>query len=504
MKYFPFIKKVNIKALVLGALVVFLSLIFLLTLKGNLGNPEPRHIEDDLRKRGEPFELSPERGRYALTQSLAEDGSVFLRKDIANYVTPDLGYIDGKFISLFSPGISLLATPLYLLGARFQAAQVTTFALPALFAIFNFLLIIKIAGYFNISLKSSVIAGLAFLFTTPAFAYSVSFYQHQTTTFLLLATAALLFSKRNLLKLTIATFLVGFSFWIDSQNPIFFIPLIVYAIYTSLKITTEEGISRVTFRLNHLFAVSGIILAIGGYSLYSFLVFNKPFQLSGTVGSVGSFNDKNEPVITETSKTKDPTRFFNTRAMVHGTATLTFNEDRGVIYYAPIMLLAFLGMKPMFENKRKKAAALLGTALFIFVLYTMWGDPYGGWAFGPRYMIPVFAFLSIFLAGALEAFGSNLKFKILLSILFIYGAAVNLLGALTTNQVPPKTEAIPLSLDWNYLLNWKLFVAGVTSSFFYKTFANSFVNLYTYAGIILGLILSLALGTIWFPKRKEN
>lgn len=496
--------KLNIRKLLVGLLMLFIISVFLLTLKGNSGNPSPFEIEDNLRKRGEPFELSPERGRYAQTQSLAEDHSFFLRKDIARYVTPDLGYIDGKFISLFSPGMSILAIPLYVIGAKFQIAQVVTFSLPVIFAILNFLLIIKISRKFNINLRSALIAGLAFLFATPAFAYSVSFYQHQTTTFLLLATTALLFSQRSLIKLTTAAFLVGFSFWIDSQNPIFFIPLIVFAVYRSFDIALVKGLSKINLQINRLLAITGFILVIGAYSLYSYFIFHKPFQLSGTAKSISSFDSYNEPVLKESSTKKDPTKFFNTRFMVHGTATLTFNQDRGIIYYAPIMFLGLLGIKTVFERKRKKAAVLLGTTLFIFTLYTMWGDPYGGWAFGPRYMIPVFGLISIFLAGAIANFGKKSWFKILLSILFIYSASINLLGALTTNQVPPKVEAVPLGLNWNYLLNWQMFTSGITSSFFYKTFASSFLSLYVYAGIILALIILVGVALIWFPQRKEK
>jgi len=315
-------------------LFLFLAIVFVLTIKGGKGNPDPNAIYDQLRSRGEPFELSPERGRYALTMSLAQDQSFFLRKDIAKFVTPDLGFINGNFIILFSPGVSLLATPLYLLGAKFNLAQVVTFSLPAIFGLFNFLLIIKICNQLKLSFRSSLIAGLAYLLATPAFAYSVSFYQHQITTFLLLATTALLFSKRNVLKLTFAAFLTGISFWIDSQNPIFFIPLVVYAIYTSFDFVKESTVTKIGFRLNNLIAVTGIILAFGSYVAYSYLVFHKPFQLSGAATSIGSFDANDQPVIKRLAEQKDVSKFFKTRFMIHGSATLIFNQDRGIIYYA--------------------------------------------------------------------------------------------------------------------------------------------------------------------------
>ena len=485
-------------------LVLFITLVFGLTIKGIKGNPSPAEIEDQLRVRGEPFELSPERGRYALTMSLAQDHSFFLKKDIAKFVTPDLGVVNDKFIILFSPGVSLLATPLYILGAKFNLAQVFTFSLISVFSLLNFLLIVKICSQLKVGFRSSLIGGFTYLFATPAFAYSISFYQHQITTFLLLATTTLLFSKRNLLKLTLASFLVGVSFWIDSQNPIFFIPLIVYAIDTSFNFIKKNSVTKISFHLNHLLAFLGVAVAIGSYMVYSYLVFHKPLELSGSATSVGSFDANDNPVINISIGKKDVTRFFNPRFMTHGSATLIFNQDRGIIYYAPIMLLALFGIKNVFENERKKAAALLGTLLFIFTLYLMWGDPYGGWAFGPRYLVPVFAFAGIFLAAAFTSYGKKLWFKILISVLFIYSVAVNLLGTLTTNQVPPKVEAVPLHMDWNYLLNWKMFVSGITSSFFYKTYAHKYLSLYYYAGIIFILIILVGLALVWFPREKGD
>lgn len=481
-------------------LTLFIAVIFTLTLKGNLGNPSPENILDNLRVRGQPFELSPERGRYALTSSLAEDKSFYLKKNIAEYVTPDLGYVDGKFIILFSPGVSILATPLYLLGQKIGAAQVLTFSLPVFFAIFNFLLIVKIAKQFRLSERNSFIAGLSFLFATTAFSYSISFYQHQITTFLLLATCALLFSKRTIIKLTLAAFLIGASFWIDSQNPIFFIPLIGYFIFRVFNFVKTGKSAKVIFHFKYLLTILGLVAALGSYSLYSYKVFHRPFQLGGTVGSAGSLSESIQSPIKPPEKKKVAVEFFNPRRMMNGTSILLFSTDRGVVLYAPIILLSLFGIKNLFEKEKQKAAVVGGIILFIFALYTMWGDPWGGWAFGPRYMVPVFGLSSIFLVSAIDAYWNKLWFKAILSLLFVYSVAINLLGALTTNQIPPKIEAIPLGMKWNYLLNWQMLISGQTSSFFYKSFLQNTIPVLLYSALIFAAIIVLGVFLVWHPK----
>ncbi len=491
------------KKLIIFILVLFVSIIFAFTIKGNYGNPTPSNIYDNQRFMGQPFELSPERGRYALTMSLAEDHSFFLKHDIARIVTPDLGFYKGKYTLLVSPGLSMLGVPFYLLGAGFNLAQVFTFGMPAFFAVLNFLLILKICKQLGISFRGAVLGGLSYLFATTSFVYSVSYYQHQTTTFLLLATAALLFGKKSVLRFGIAAFLAGFSFWIDSQNPIFFIPLIFYAIQSILNVQKDKTFTRIFLNARYLFAAVGIVVALGAYSLYSLAVFARPFQLSGTLTSIKDFDQNNAPIIKTLSTQKDTSRFFNTRRMTNGFATLVFNEDRGTIYYAPIILIGILGVCQLIKKKYNESVAVLGTILFIFVLYTMWGDPWGGWAFGPRYLIPLFAFAAVFIGQAVDIFREKILFKLAFILLFAWGVAINLLGALTTNQVPPKVEAVALGMKWNYLLNWDLYQKGLSSSFFYKTYLSSILTLEVfYISIFVSIIAAAGL-TLFLPERTK-
>lgn len=126
-------------------LAIFCLSILTLTLRGNKGNPAIEELNQDYWRDNGPLELSPDRGRYALTYSVLEDKTVHFSLPIAKFVIPDLGYANGKYASLFAPGVSYLIMPGYLLGKYFEFSQVGAFAVISLFALANVFLIRAIA-----------------------------------------------------------------------------------------------------------------------------------------------------------------------------------------------------------------------------------------------------------------------------------------------------------------------------------------------------------------------
>src|SRR6202044_2418247 len=90
--------------------------------------------------------------------------------------------------------------------------------------------------------------------------------------------------------------------------------------------------------------------------------------------------------------------YFNPRNMLNGFYILLISPDRGVIMYTPVMIFGAIGMYMAYKRKQKYIPVMLGIIGADFILYSMWGDPYGGWAFGARYLIPAYAVLSIYIA----------------------------------------------------------------------------------------------------------
>jgi hypothetical protein len=167
-------------------LILFISGVLTVSLRGLPGNPTVPELNLKTWKENGPFELSPERGRFALTYSIVEDKSFYFSKSIAGFASPDVGIQNGHYVSLFAPLLSFIAIPGYLIGKYFGASQVGTFAVISLFALFNFFLIRAIAIRLGSNKIAATLGALVFLFATPAFSYAVNLYQHHLSTFLIL------------------------------------------------------------------------------------------------------------------------------------------------------------------------------------------------------------------------------------------------------------------------------------------------------------------------------
>ena len=90
---------------------IFVALILALSIRGIPGNPVSSVVNDLKWTDDGPFELSPERGRFALMLSLIENKSFDFSLPIAQFTTPDLGYKNGKYVSLFAPAVSFIIMP---------------------------------------------------------------------------------------------------------------------------------------------------------------------------------------------------------------------------------------------------------------------------------------------------------------------------------------------------------------------------------------------------------
>jgi hypothetical protein len=100
----------------------------------------------------------------------------------------------------------------------------------------------------------------------------------------------------------------------------------------------------------------------------------------------------------------------------------------------------------------------LSIVLVNILLYSMFGDHWGGWSFGARYLIPGAAVMTLFIPEVLTHFKKNIGVLVVVSVLIIYSVFVNALGAITTTEVPPKQEAerLPTYIPYTYEYNYRL------------------------------------------------
>lgn len=513
-----FKNKINILAI---ALVFFVSIILLVSLRGTSGNPTEEELNLERWKNSGVFELSPERGRFALTYSVVENGSVYFTENIARFADPDVGFHNGEYVSLFAPLLSFISIPGYLIGKYFNVSQVGAFFTVAVFAIANFILLRSIAIRLGAGTVASSLAGLSFIFATPAFAYAVNLYQHHVSTFLMLTGIYALLRFKNFLGPLIVFFIFAAAIPLDYPNVFFLAPIAIYAAYSLFSLKKVR--QKIQIEIKPLYILSPLIMVI---PIAFFLWFNSasygnPFQLSGTVNNAEFSDETNittlvqeeEEEIVEEYGQRSAVGFLKTRNILNGFYIHSISPDRGVLVYAPMVIFGILGIILSYRKKVRLYSILVSIVLLNVLVYSMWGDPWGGWAFGSRYLIPSYAILSIFLALLLTYWRKNVIFLLIFTVVFFYASAVNTLGAITTSALPPQVQVLSLEeitgtvQKYTFERNLDFLLTGNSKSFAYNTFFLNFISPFGFYIFLISSIWAVAgllIAYIYINGRRQK
>lgn len=496
------------KRYILMASMITLSVvIFGLALRGLPGNPTPEMLNRLEWRDGGPFELSPERGRFAIVYSVAEDHSFIFSLSVARFVVPDLAINPrGEYVSLFAPTVSLLVLPGYALGKYFGIAQVGTFAVISLFALLNMILIKALVVRFGGRPLAGWLAGFTFVFATPAFAYGVNLYQHHVSTFLILISLYALFRWRGWVSLTLVWFICGLSIAVDNPNFFFMFPIGAYALGRIVFPWRDENGVNIQFRPLYVATFLSIVVPVILLLAYNQSVNGDPFRLSGALPGVPSIGADGRPAQSELSQSlgvedrgigqdKNIIDFFGTRELLNGLFIHLMSPDRGVIWYAPTILFGIWGLIRLYGKRSGVASLLVSVLLANLLIYSMWADPWGGWAFGSRYLIPGYAILSIGLGLILHSWKKNVFILVVFMVVFAYSAGVNVLGALTSSANPPQVEILGLEKTtgkiqrYSYDRNWQYLHEKGSKSFIYQIAGKNIMTAPQYYGLVVGLVI---------------
>lgn len=490
-------------------LILFAGIIFALTVRGISGNPNSKQIQSPTWRESGPFELSPERGRFALLYSLVEDNSFIFSIDVARFATPDVAFTNGKYASLFAPLVSFAAMPGYLIGKLFGIAQVGAYATVGIFALLNMLLIRSIAMRLGAKNFATTVGSLVFIFASPAFSYAVTLYQHHISAFLILTTLYLILRFKNWLSLFGVWLLFATSIPVDYPNLVLMLPMALYATTRIVWLKREKA--GITLKIKPMYIVTfiSVLIPLLFYVWFSQNSYGKPLQLSGTLVSVQTIDAKGQPAdedlivkkpISSTDKENIPEvkktaiGFFNTRNILNGLYIHFISPDRGIIFFTPVMLFGILGAFWLRKTKQTALALITGVIGANVVLYSMWGDPWGGWAFGSRYLIPSYALASILIAIAITNFNKKLVLYVLFVLVAIYSIAVNTLGAITTNTNPPQVEVLGIEKlshrqeKYTYERNWDYLNFQGSKSYAYNTYLKDYFTPAQYYWLLVTLI----------------
>jgi hypothetical protein len=331
--------------------------------------------------------------RFDLTRAMIEHGTLSIDRYAEN--TGDVSERDGHLYCDKAPGVSFLAVPAWLavyagsarppraehLAAGAWLATVTAIGVPSALAV---IALMQLAMALGLSAQRAAVIAAGWGMATLAFPYSTLLYGHQLSATMLITAFAILVGRAASVaddsgagwRLIAVGFLLGASVAADYTSALAAVPIAIYAVRIA-------GWRRAIVALIAGAAVPGVALAV-----YHTIAFGGPLTLSykysiGQNRHLGWFMGLGTP---------DP----------HILAQITFSSYRGLFYSAPWLLLAIPGGVGLWRRGHR---AEVGVCVSIIVLF-LWlnaslVDWQGGWAMGPRYLIPAIPFLVALSSGVL-------------------------------------------------------------------------------------------------------
>jgi hypothetical protein len=270
--------------------------------------------------------------------------------------------------------------------------------------------------------RIAVVLGYGLL--TPAFAYAGSFYGHQLSAACLFGAFYLVFVGTRPLptrSLLAVGFLLGYS--VITEYPSVLIVGVLF-LYTFYRLDDRWCIGWVV--------LTGALIA-AGWMAYNTAVFGSPLELG--YGHSELWTDQHHTG-------------FMSLTWPHWEAVwgITFSPFRGLFVLSPLLLLAVPGFILWWrsgEHRPEFWVALAGVlATFLFNSSSiMW---WGGFAIGPRYLLPMLPFMALPIIFVFREWGNRMWIKALCIVLFAWSLIATWGLTLAEQAFPPEIFRNPL------------------------------------------------------------
>jgi hypothetical protein len=482
-------------------------------IRGDKGTP--MHYQTELSTTvGGPYEGSNSASRYALVKSIADNGTIFFSEKLAGFASPDLAYLNGKYFSLFLPGVSFLAVPLYHLGNLFGTPQLGAYSLNTILGIISAYLVYKLSREIGAGKWSSIGAAFIYIFATNVLPYMQTLTQHTLTATLLLLSILNALRQRTALNNIGFGLIFGMALLTDIPNAIMFVPVLIWVLAQHFEQTKNSKGKFLSIKLNIMHLALGVAPLLAVFGWYNHAITGSYFQLAQNVGRADYIDSNSPPKIATPKVDKsiyESKLVFNTRDMLNGLYILLLSDERGIVEYQPIILLGIFGAFVVYKQRKHPTLLLVMASIAVLniIVYSLFGDPWGGWSFGPRYLIPTSTVLCVLLGPALTSIGKKPLYLLVAAGFTVFCIYINALGTLTTNSIPPKNETYNLvtPIPYTYQYNIDILNKGKASSLIYNLHLTEelrpiqFFHIYTALTTILGLLI---FALIYHEARKKE
>ena len=383
--------------------------------------------------------------RFALIEAITETGS--LRIDPYRHHTGDLALWDGHYYSDKAPGEVFTALP-FVAAARpilrwigidpggykgiailSYLATVFSEGLGGLLAV---LALFFVARRWGASEGGALFAATAFGFATPAWCYATVMMGHALAaaglTIAFLAAVSLA-DERSPRREAATALLVGLAAgWATATE---FPAAIPAAILAALAVAESWRRGWTSRRRVALWVTAGALACAALLMAYNTASFGSPFH-------IGYESEERFPDMR--------IGFFGiTHPHQYALNQILFGAYRGLLPLAPLMAVALLALAWLWYRRADARKGIVAGALIV-VYYVLLNASYdywsGGWAYGPRHIVPALPFLCLGF-GLAWTEGRRLLRGSLLA-LWAVGAALSLVAVSTTAQ-PPSNYRKPVT-----------------------------------------------------------
>jgi hypothetical protein len=247
---------------------------------------------------------------------------------------------------------------------------------------------------------------LVYALLTPAFAYAGALYGHQLSAFLLFLVFYLLFVNEQISGWKMFLLGLALGYAVVTEYPVVLIVLTLY-VYAFYKLARAGK----WLQIGWLTLGGGVVAA--GWMAYNTYIFGGPLTLGYSYSELW---------------VDEHSTGFMSLTLPHWAASwgITFSGFRGLFYISPILLLALPGFVLWWRKAVHRAAfvvvLLVSLEMFFFNASSiMW---WGGFAIGPRYLLPMLPFFTLPLAFTLQAWGDKLWLRVSGVVLALWSLVV--------------------------------------------------------------------------------